>query len=107
MPSKITGQKALEINSSSPDALLLSGSLLRVSKKYADAEKQLLKARDLAKETLPQIHWELALLYGNNMQRYADAAKELRLFVKANPGAKDVENIKKLIIDFEAKAKKT
>jgi tetratricopeptide (TPR) repeat protein len=100
-------QKAIEINPGSPDALLLSGSLLRQSKKYQDAEKQLLKARDLAKETLPQIHWELALLYGNDMKRYGDAAKELKLFIKANPGAKDVENIKKLIADFEAKAQKT
>ena len=100
-------QKAIELNSYSPDALLLSGSLLRASKKYADAEKQLLKARDLAKDTMPQIHWELALLYGNHMQRYADAAKELRLFLKAQPNAKDAESIKKAIADFESKAAKS
>jgi len=100
-------EKAIEINSSSPDALLLSGSLLRGSKKYAEAEKQLVKSRNLAKETLPQVHWELALLYGNDMKRYADAAKELKLFLKANPSAKDAEHIKKLIADFEAKAKST
>jgi tetratricopeptide (TPR) repeat protein len=97
-------QKAVELNSYSPDALLLSGSLLRASKKYAEAEKQLLKARDLAKETMPQIHWELALLYGNHMKRYAEAAKELKLFLKAKPNAKDAENIQKLITTFESKA---
>ena len=100
-------QKAIEINGYSADALLLSGSLLRSAKKYADAEKQLLKARDLAKETMPQIHWELALLYGNHMQRYADAAKELKLYLKAQPNVKDAENIQKLIASFESKAVKS
>jgi len=100
-------KKALELNSYSPDALLLSGSLLRASKEYAEAEKQLVKARDLAKETMPQIHWELALLYGNHMQRYADAAKELKLFLKAQPNTKDAENIQKLIATFESKAAKS
>ena len=47
---------------------------------------------------------ELATLYGNNMNRYADAARELKLFLKAQPDSKDAENIKKLIADFEAKA---
>jgi tetratricopeptide (TPR) repeat protein len=100
-------KKALELNSYSPDALLLSGSLLRASKAYAEAEKQLVKARDLAKETIPQIHWELALLYGNHMQRYADAAKELKLFLKAQPNTKDAANIQKLIATFESKAAKS
>ena len=97
-------QKAIELNSYSPDALLLYGSLLRGSKKYTEAEKQLLKAKDIAKEAIPQVHWELALLYGNNMGRYADAAKELKLFLKAQPKAKDAENIQKLIAKFESKA---
>ena len=100
-------QKALEINGYSPDALVLSGSLLRASKKFAESEKQLIKARDIAKETMPQIHWELALLYGNHMQRYADAAKELKLFLKAQPNTKDAENIQKLIATFESKAAKS
>jgi hypothetical protein len=38
------------------------------------------------------------------MKRYADAAKELKLYLKAAPDAKNAEQIKKLIADFEAKA---
>ncbi len=97
-------QKAIELNSVSPEALFLSGVLLKKVKKYEEAEKQLLKAIELSLDTIPRIHWELATLYGNILKRYADAAKELKLFLKAQPDSKDAESIKKLIADFEAKA---
>jgi hypothetical protein len=64
----------------------------------------LLKAKELSKDTMPHVHWELALLYGNDMDRFADAARELRLFLKASPKAKDSDNILKLIAEFEGKA---
>jgi tetratricopeptide (TPR) repeat protein len=98
--------KAIEISSYSPEALFLSGLLMRQNKKYQEAEKQMLKAKEISKDTIPQIHWELALLYGNYLKRYADAAKELRAFLKAEPNAKDTEKIKQLIADFDAKAQK-
>ena len=50
------------------------------------------------------VNWELALLYGRDMKRYADAAKELKLFLKESPDAKDAAAIKKLIDEYEAKA---
>lgn len=100
-------QKAVELNSSWPDALVLHGLLLRRAEKYAEAEKQLLKAVELSKDTIPQAHWELALLYGNNLKRYADAAKELKLFLKNQPDTKNADNIRKLIAEFETKAAKT
>ncbi|HEY0426459.1 MAG TPA: tetratricopeptide repeat protein [Pyrinomonadaceae bacterium] len=99
-------QKALELYSDSVEALLLSGVLLKQNKKYEDAEKNLLKAKELSKDSQPMIHWHLALLYGNNLKRYADAAKELKLFLKAQPNTKDAEKIKALIKDFEEKAAK-
>ncbi|MBK8466376.1 MAG: hypothetical protein IPL32_11145 [Chloracidobacterium sp.] len=98
-------QKAVELSPSNPNTVFLHGVLLKKTQKYADAEKQLIKARDLSDDKLPRVHWELATLYGNNLQRYADAARELKLFLKAQPDAKDAENIKKLIADFEEKAK--
>ena len=54
---------------------------------------------------MPDVHWELALLYGKALKRYKDAAKELRLYLKARPDDKNAESIKKLIVDFEEKAK--
>jgi tetratricopeptide (TPR) repeat protein len=100
--SKIVA-KAIEANASMPEAWVLSGTLMRYDKRYDEAEKRLLKGRDLAKDSDPQIHWELALVY-DKMSRYADAAKELKLFLKSQPNAKDSENIKKVIANFEQKA---
>lgn len=97
-------QKALELYPNSVEALVLNGVLLRHNKRFAEAEKLLLKANDLTKGANAQIHWQLALIYGNDLKRYSDAAKELKLFLKMQPDAKNAENIKKLIEDFEKKA---
>ena len=97
-------QKAVELNAASSDAVFLSGILMKRLKRYDEAEKQLLKAQDLSHDTIPRVHWELALIYGNLLRRYADAANELKLFLKAQPDSKDAESIKKLIADFETKA---
>jgi tetratricopeptide (TPR) repeat protein len=106
-PTALTAaQKTVEINAYFPEGMFLAGSLLRTAKKSEESEKHLLKAKELSKDTIPAIHWELALLYGNNMKRYADAARELKLFLKAQPDAKDTEKIRKLITDFETKAAK-
>lgn len=98
-------QKAVELNASSPDAVFLLGVILRHEKKYSDAEKQLLKAKELSNDNVPQVHWELALLYGNDLKRYDDAAKELKLYLKLRPEGKDADTIRKLIKDLEEKAK--
>ncbi|MFN0279128.1 MAG: tetratricopeptide repeat protein [Pyrinomonadaceae bacterium] len=104
-PEAVTAiQKAIELNGGSSDAVFLLGVLMKSSKRYDEAEKHLLKAKELAKDTNPRINWELATLYGNILNRYADAARELRLFLKTQPDSKDAEKVNKLIADFEAKA---
>lgn len=97
-------QQAVELNAYSAEYACLYGILMRYAKKYADAEKQLVKAKELSNDSMAEVHWELALLYGNELKRYADAARELKLFLKARPDAKDAENIRKLIANFETKA---
>lgn len=96
--------KALEIYPNYGDALLLNGILLRQAKKFEEAEKQLLKAKEFSRGTNPYVHWHLALLYGIDLKRYSDAAKELKLFLKAQPDSKYAEQIKKQIAEYEAKA---
>ena len=98
-------EKAVEINPNSPEALLLLGVLLRHNKRFQESEEQLLRAKELSHETMPQVHWELALLYGNHLDRFSDAANELKLFLKGRPEARDSENIRKKITEFELKAK--
>ena len=95
-------EKAIELNSTDGNSLYVLGSSQRHLKKYDSAEKTLLKAKDLP-EFPPHIHWELALIYGNNLKRYGDAAAELRAFLKAQPETKDAELIKQLITEFDTK----
>lgn len=106
IPDALTpARKAVEANSTWPEAVLLYGILLRRTKNYPETEKQLLRAAELSKNTLPQVHWELALLYGNTLKRYSEAAAELRSFLKAQPTARDAEKIRTLITEFEVKAR--
>lgn len=98
-------RKALELYGGSTEALLLAGVVYKAKKQYSDAEKSLLKAKELSKDTMPMANWHLALLYGKDLKRYADAARELKLYLKKQPDLKDAEGIKKLIADYEEKAK--
>lgn len=99
-------QKAIELRPTAADAVFLHGRILRNLKKYSEAEKHLLKAKDLFGNAPAPLHWELALLYGNDLKRYAEAARELKLYLKAKPDAANADNVKKLIVDFESKAAK-
>ena len=98
-------EKAVELNAYSTDALILSGVLLRMSKKFPEAEKHFLKANEISKGTLPRVHLELATLYGYGMKRYNDAARELKAYLKVQPDAKDIEKLKAQIVEWEEKAK--
>lgn len=99
-------EQANSLSQYSIESHLLSGTILRRIKKFADAERDLKKANELAKGTVAEAHWQLALLYGNNLKRYKEAADELELFLKLRPESKDTEEIKKLIKQFREKAQK-
>ena len=97
-------EKANSLNQFSVESSLLSGVLLRQAKRYEQSEKELKRAKELAKGTVAEVHWHLALLYGNNLKRYREAADELELFLKARPDSKNVEEIKKLVKQFREKS---
>jgi tetratricopeptide (TPR) repeat protein len=98
-------EKANSLDQFSVELKLLTGVLLRQAKRYEEAEKDLKKAKELAKGSVAEVHWHLALLYSNNLKRYREAADELELFLKARPDSKDAENIKKLIKQFREKSR--
>jgi tetratricopeptide (TPR) repeat protein len=98
-------KRAVSLNASSVNAPILLGRTLREVGKYDEAERQLKRAKELAQGGAPEIHWQLALLYGNNLKRYPEAAAELELFLKAQPESRDTSSIKKLIATFRDKAK--
>ena len=90
-------QKAVSLNSNSADALLFLGLSLRQAKRYEEAEKSLKQADSTTKGLSPDVHWNLALLYAHNLNRYTDAANQLELYLKTTPDTAQTANIKKLI----------
>lgn len=98
-------RKALELSPASVDALLLTGMLLRRTGSFSASQETLEKAKALAKIPVPDIHWQLALLYGNNMKRYKQAAEELEVFLKYLPKDADPSRVQKLIQTFRSKSK--
>ena len=103
--STVSAEKAVLIRPDSMEAALLLGMNQRISKDLVGAEKTLKKAVKLAEGTSPDVHWQLALLYGKDMNKFSEAAKELEQFLELSPDAPNKEDIKKLIKQFKDKAK--
>lgn len=98
--------QALILAPASPQVLLLLGKVERATDKFVESEKHLLQAKKVSNAKIPEIHWELALLYGNNLKKYKEAADELEIYLKAaNLEKADEATTKKLIADFREKAK--
>lgn len=91
---------------SSMEVLLMLGTVERMEGKYTESEQHLLKAKKATKNNIPEIHWELAQLYGLNLKRYKDASEELEEYLKGGKYTPEhIKKIKKLISDFQEKAK--
>jgi tetratricopeptide (TPR) repeat protein len=102
-PEAITAiDKAIEVNGSVAEGLLLRGVLLRRTQKLDEAEKELAKAKELYGESRPEIRRELGLVY-SDQKKYKEAAKELKAYLKARPEAKDVDAVKTMLADIESK----
>ena len=98
-------KKALEINPTSVNSLFLSGVILKQLGKFEEAIQNLKKADKLAPSSIPDIHWQLSLIYTNNLKNYSAAADELELFLKAKPDFDEVPKVRELIKQLRAKAK--
>ena len=100
---------AVSINAESIEVQLLLGNCQRKAKLFNEAEKSFKEAEKLAKGKVPDVHWNLALLYAYNLVKYNAAADQLELYLKAralkekSDGA-EAETIKKLIKQFRDKA---
>jgi len=92
------------IQPNSLNAQLLYGTLLRMDGRYEQAEKVLLQAKKLSKDVVPEVHWQLALLY-NKLGRNQEAANELELYLKAQPEARDKKEIQDLIAKLRKESK--
>ncbi len=97
-------EQAITIHDSSPRLRTIYGGSLRLKKKFKQAEEQLKKAETLDQK-YPEVHWQLALLYGNDLNKFGEAANQLETFLKLQPNSKDMEKIKTLIQKFRQKEK--
>lgn len=97
--------KAVELDGSSSSAVLLHGILQRQAKQYNEAEASMKKADKLSNGRSADVHWNLALLYAHNMQRYADAANRLEQYLESAPDLANREQVKKVIKHYRDKAR--
>lgn len=89
---------------SSTQVLFVLGKTEAGDGQYAEAEKHFLEAKKLSKEDVPDIHWELAQLYGNYLKRYKEAADELEKYLKVGKfDDQHVKQIKKIIANLRNK----
>ncbi|MFV0389163.1 MAG: tetratricopeptide repeat protein [Pyrinomonadaceae bacterium] len=76
------------------------GLALRKMGDFDSAEKSLLKADELSNQKLADISWNLALLYGNNLKQYANAANRLEKYLKLAGKIPNQKDIVRLIKHF-------
>lgn len=97
--------KATTLEPTSIDALIILGISQRQAKQFAESEKSLLQAKKLAKGASADVHWNLALLYANNLNKFSQAADELEDYLKIAPPDTKVDEVKKLIKSLREKSR--
>lgn len=98
--------EAYKLAPASAQVLYVLGKVERSSGNFENAEKYLLEAKKVSKVTVPEIHKELAQLYGNDMKKFDEAADELEIYLKNNkPSEDEKKEMKKVISDLREKAK--
>lgn len=103
--AKVSAEKAITNKPELMEAHVLLGIANRSLKDYIGAEKALKQALKLSENGAADVHWQLSLLYSKDMNRFADAAKELKSYLKLTPDAPNKKEIEKLIKQFEEKGK--
>ncbi|HSK72181.1 MAG TPA: tetratricopeptide repeat protein [Pyrinomonadaceae bacterium] len=93
------------IKPASVNGQVLYGTVLRVNGNYDRAEKALLQAKTLSKKPVPEVHWQLALLY-NKLGRNREAAEQLETYLKVQPDGADKKEIQDLIAKLRTQASK-
>ncbi len=98
--------ESLTLAPSSVPVLFLLGKLERAAKDLPNAEKHLLLAKKLTKQPIPELHKELAQLYGNDLKKFDEAAGELELYLKASKlTSEEEQKTKQVILSLRQKSK--
>lgn len=97
IPQAIEAARATTvIKPASTNAHLLYGTVLRISGNYDLAEQSLMKAKKLGQDKVPQVNWQLSLVY-NRLRKNKQAADELETFLKNQPDAPNKKEVLELI----------
>ncbi|MFM9904047.1 MAG: carboxypeptidase regulatory-like domain-containing protein [Pyrinomonadaceae bacterium] len=97
-------KQAYILSPTSVPLLWTLGSVERLEGQLPDAEKHLVQAKKLTRVEIPDLRFELALLF-RDLGKFGLAADELEAFLKGRPDAKDGDKIKKLIKTYREKTK--
>lgn len=95
--------KAVALRPDSVEANLLLGISYRQGTNYELAETSLKQADKLSDHQSPDVHWNLALLYAHNLNRFNDAATHLELYLKTAGDIPNKNAVKKLIKQLRQK----
>jgi tetratricopeptide (TPR) repeat protein len=95
-------QEAVVIDNGSANAHLWLGIAQHAKGDLEKALRSIKEAANLTGEGVPEIHWQLARVL-NDQKEYAEAAKELELFLKYRPDAANREKIKEMIRTLKQK----
>jgi tetratricopeptide (TPR) repeat protein len=100
-----TLEETVLVNPSSANSFLFLGRIYRELKDFKRAEANLKRAKEIGKNKMADVHWELALLYYYDLDRPGEAADELELYLKAKPDAANRPQVEKLIKAMREKAR--
>lgn len=96
-------KRASGLSPDSSDIYLLLGISLRRERQFNDAEKALLKAKNLSGGKSSEVLWHLALLYAHDLKKFALAADALENYLKIKPSHPQATLLKKLIQQYREK----
>jgi tetratricopeptide (TPR) repeat protein len=96
-------QRAADKDAKNANAFMMLGLAHGNLGSYGESETAFKKAYLLGKSNVAEVHFYLAGIY-HKQHRYADAVRELELFLKESKDIKDRDQIKGLILKFKEKA---
>lgn len=96
-------KQAVLLSPSSTEVLTALGTVERLDGSFTEAETHLKQAKKLAKYPNPEVYWQLAKLYGENLKKYDAALKELESLLKTKPTPEEEQRIKAIIKNIKAK----
>jgi tetratricopeptide (TPR) repeat protein len=89
-------RSAIDLEPASPNGHLWLGISLHSKKKNSEALQSLLKANELSKGAVAEIHWQLARVY-KDQNEFTKAADELELYLKNEPNVKNADEVRQMI----------